>query len=142
MDMSSLDSSRDRRPTSGLLASMGRALFAPVDIAALVYFRIAFGLVMFWEVWRYFDHGWIGRYWIEPVMHFTYYGFDWVRPWPGNGMYLHFVGLGLLAIGITLGCWYRVCTVLFFAGFTYTAYVSLRRRKNKRLTIKVTNLQP
>jgi hypothetical protein len=24
----------------------------------------------------------------------------------------------------------------------HTAYVSLRRRKNKRLTIKVTNLQP
>src|SRR5439155_16252275 len=70
----------------GLLAR----LFAPVDIASLAFFRVAFGAVMLWEVWRYFNYGWISRYYIEPGFHFTYYGFDWVRPWPGDGMYYHF----------------------------------------------------
>jgi hypothetical protein len=42
-------------------------LFAPVDIASLVYFRIAFGAIMLWEAVRYFQHGWIPRYWIEPA---------------------------------------------------------------------------
>lgn len=34
-------------------------LFLPVDTAVLAYFRIAFGLIMLWEVVRYFDNGWI-----------------------------------------------------------------------------------
>lgn len=37
-------------------------LFAPVDIAAVVLFRIAFGGILFWEATRYFSHGWIERY--------------------------------------------------------------------------------
>lgn len=94
-------------------------LFASVDIAALVYFRIAFGALMLWEVIRYFENGWITRYYVEPSFHFTYYGFDWVRPWPGSGMYIHFVVLGVLAICIMLGLFYRVSTILFFFGITY-----------------------
>jgi len=58
------------------LQSFAQHLFAPIDIASLVYFRIAFGAIMLWEVWRYFSKGWISRYWIDPVMNFTYYGFN------------------------------------------------------------------
>jgi len=32
---------------------------APVQIVPLVFLRIAFGAVMLWEIWRYFDQGWI-----------------------------------------------------------------------------------
>ncbi len=45
------------------LSSLPNCLFAPIDILSLVYFRIAFGAIMLWEVYRYFDHGWIPRYW-------------------------------------------------------------------------------
>ena len=82
-------------------------LFEPVDIASLVYFRIAFGAIMLWEVLRYFESDWVHRYYIDPTLYFPYYGFGWIRPWPGNGMYLHFSGLGVLAIWIMLGLWYR-----------------------------------
>jgi hypothetical protein len=94
-------------------------LFAPVDIASLVCFRAAFGAIMLWEVGRYVSHGWIKRYYIEPTFHFTYYGFGWVRPWPGNGMYWHFYGLGLLAFCMALGLGYRLTATLSFLGFTY-----------------------
>jgi vitamin K-dependent gamma-carboxylase len=94
-------------------------LFAPVDIASVVFFRIAFGAIMVWEVWRYFSHGWIQRDYIDPIYHFSYYGFEWVQPWSGNGMYLHFLALGVLAACIIIGLWYRVSTVLFFLGYTY-----------------------
>ncbi|MDJ0898851.1 MAG: HTTM domain-containing protein [Xenococcus sp. MO_188.B8] len=107
-----------------------RLLFSSVDIASLVYFRIAFGVIMLWEVWRYFTHHWIERYWIDPIFNFTYYGFDWVQPWPGKGMYLHFVGLGILAVFITLGLWYRISTVLFFLGFTYIFLLEKARYLN------------
>lgn len=98
---------------------LARRVFAPVDIASLAYFRIAFGLIMLWEVWRYFNYGWIGSYYVEPVFHFSYYGFGWVQPWAGVGMYLHFLALGVLASCIALGLFYRVAAVLFFFGFSY-----------------------
>ena len=75
----------------------------PVDIASLVVFRIAFGAIMLWEVWRHFAFGWIGPTYIEPTFHFTYFGFDWVHPWPGGWMYLHFWILGVLAACIMVG---------------------------------------
>lgn len=111
-----------RRPTPTpppAAGGLGARLFAPVDIASLVFFRIGLGAILVWEVVRYFDHGWIGRYWIKPAFHFTYYGFEWVRPWPGIGMYLHFAGLGLLALGIAVGWRYRLSAALFALGFSY-----------------------
>ena len=96
-----------------------KQLFSPIDISILVYFRIIFGAIMFWQVLRYFENDWIAKYWIEPTFHFTYYGFDWIRPWPGELMYVHFIGLGILAICILVGFKYRISTTLFFLGFTY-----------------------
>lgn len=99
--------------------SVSHRLFQPVDAASLAVFRILFGAIMIWEVYRYFSHGWINRYWIEPTFHFTYYGFDWVRPWPGYLMYWHFAALGILAGCIMLGLFYRIAAPLFFLGFSY-----------------------
>ncbi len=78
-------------------------LFEPVDSASLVFFRMVFGLLMLVEVFRYLDYGWIARYFIRPQVLFTYPGFDWVQPWPGDGMYYHFYVLGLAALGMMCG---------------------------------------
>ena len=85
---------------------------------------------MLWEVWRYFDHGWIKRYWIDPTFHFAYYGFEWVKPWPGDGMYLHMLALALLSTLILVGCLYRLSTILFFLGFTYIFLLEQARYLN------------
>jgi vitamin K-dependent gamma-carboxylase len=105
-------------------------LFEPVDGASLAVFRILFGAIMLWEVWRYFTNDWIARYFIEPRFHFTFYGFGWVEPWPGNGMYWHFVALGALSICIMLGLGYRIVTPLFFLGFTYVFLLEQARYLN------------
>jgi vitamin K-dependent gamma-carboxylase len=104
---------------AGLWRRTCAALFEPVDISFLVFFRIVFGGIMLWEVYRYFTYGWIGRYFIEPVITFSYYGFSWVKPWPGRGMYIHFFVLGLAAACIMVGFLYRVATPVFFLAFTY-----------------------
>ena len=78
-----------------------------------------FGAIMVWEVWRYFDGGWIRRYYVEPEFHFKYFGFEWVQAWPGNGMYLHFLLVGIFAAGVCFGFLYRLNALLLFLGFTY-----------------------
>jgi len=94
----------------------------PVDIASLVVFRVLFGLLMLVEVYRYFSHDWIQRYYINPDFYFKYYGFEWVQPWPGDGMYWHFAILGLLALFITVGLFYRAAVISFTLGFTFIFY--------------------
>ena len=105
-------------------------LSEPVDIAWLVAVRVSFGLIMLWEVVRYFDKGWIWKYWIAPEFHFTYFGFDWVVPWTGDGMYWHFLALGCLALLTTLGLFYRVAAALFFIGFSYVFLLEQARYLN------------
>lgn len=115
------------RNTAGALET---SLFAPVDISSLVVFRICFGALMFWEVCRYEGPDWIRRYYIDPVFHFNYPGFEWVVPWPGDGMFLHFDVLGAVTLCILFGFAYRISSALFFLGFSYVFLLDQARYLN------------
>ncbi|MEM7657266.1 MAG: HTTM domain-containing protein, partial [Bacteroidota bacterium] len=52
----------------------------PISIAPLVSFRLAFGLVMLYSTLRYMSLGWIDYQLVDPLLHFSYFGFDWVEP--------------------------------------------------------------
>ncbi len=52
-------------------------LFSPVDGSFLAVFRIGFGIIMFWEVLRYWFNDWIYWLYIRPTFYFKYYGFEW-----------------------------------------------------------------
>lgn len=93
--------------------------FAPIDIGLVVVFRVAFGLCMLIEVYRYFSKGWIDGHFTKPAFHFKYYGFSWVEPLSSAGMHVVFALLGACAILMTIGLFYRVAALLFWLGFTY-----------------------
>jgi hypothetical protein len=127
------------RPAGALAAGPANAkswrqwaahLSEPVDGASLAVFRIAFGLILAWETTRYFSHDWIARYFIQPRFHFTFYGFGWVHPWPGAGMYVHFAVLGLAALCVAAGLWYRVSSVVLWLTFTYVFLLDEARYLN------------
>jgi vitamin K-dependent gamma-carboxylase len=101
-------------------ANLRQRAFAPVDIASLVFFRLAFGSLMVWEVSRYFSHHRIERLWLKPDFLFTYYGFSWVHPFPGNWLYLHCGALIVAAFFIAIGFLYRPSVIFFCLGWTYT----------------------
>ena len=107
------------RAHSSFVAKLRERAFAPVDIASLIFFRIAFGSLMVWDLWRYYSHHWVAKDWLEPRFLFKYYGFSWIQPWPGNGLYIHWAALGVLALFIAAGFLYRWSTLLFFLGYTY-----------------------
>jgi vitamin K-dependent gamma-carboxylase len=96
-----------------------KRLDAPVDVASLVAFRILFGLCMVAAVLRFFVHGWIHEYFLAPTHFFHYWGFGWVKPWSGHGMYVHYAVMGAAALLVTLGVFYRAAIVTFFVLFTY-----------------------
>ena len=56
------------------LAGLRTRAFGPVDIASIVFFRVAFGFLMAWHVWNYFTAHRIAAYWLEPHLLFKYYG--------------------------------------------------------------------
>ena len=105
---------------SGSIAlNFERKLFAQIDIASLVFFRIAFGLLMLRMVKMVWSLDRISQWWIEPSFLFKYPGLSWVHPWPGNGLYIHWLLLGVFALFLTVGFLYRVSTTLFFLSHTY-----------------------
>ena len=85
---------------------------------------------MLWEVYRYFTHNWISRYFVEPAVTFTYYGFSWVKPLPGRGMYILFFVLGLAAACVMAGFLYRIAAPVFFLAFTYSFLLDQTRYLN------------
>ena len=94
-------------------------ILQPTDVASLVLFRVGFGLIMFWEISRYFYYGWVEDIYSKPQFHFQYQWFQWIGPLPGDGMYIVFGGLGFLALMISLGLYYRTASILFFLGYSY-----------------------
>ena len=127
------------RLTSALSRLRSR-LFAPVDAASLVYFRVVFGAIMLVTAWRYINSDKIYRYFLEPDYLFTYLGFDWVRPWPGEGLYIHFYLLALLSIFVMIGFMYRASATLLFLAFTYIFLLEQARYLNHYYLICLVSL--
>ena len=94
-------------------------LFEPVDIASIAIFRILFGAVLFWEVWRFFSNDWVRKFYIDRTYYFKYFGFDWVQPWPDQWMYVHFAVAGILALCFMVGFLYRITSWFLFLCFAY-----------------------
>lgn len=97
----------------------------PVSIAPLITFRITFGLLMFFSILRFWWRGWVETVYIKPPFHFTYMGFEWVRPLGETGMYIVFSLMALSALLIALGLFYRAATVIFFLTFTYVELIDV-----------------
>ncbi len=94
-------------------------LFREVSITPLIAFRIIIGSLFLFSTLRFVSNGWVKQLYIDPPFHFSYLGFDWVHPFPGNWMYLPFILMVLASLGIIFGAFYRVSASLFFLAFTY-----------------------
>lgn len=92
------------------------------------------------SVVRFWAYGWIREVYIAPTFHFHWFGFSWISPWPGNGMYIHFAVLGLASSCIMLGLFYRVAAVVFFFAFTYVELIEKATYLNHYYLISLLSL--
>jgi vitamin K-dependent gamma-carboxylase len=104
--------------TSTLIALRAR-MREPIDASSIAAFRVVFGLLVLVATVRFIASGWIAEYYEMPTHFFTYYGFGWVKPWPGTGMYIHFGAMAVLAAMIVVGLFTRFATIGFGVLFAY-----------------------
>jgi len=97
---------------------------------ALAYFRVIFGLTLFWEAGRYLTSSWIAKYYTDPGYHFHYWPFSFVKPWPEPFMTLHFIVLGWSALMLAAGLLYRLSAITVFVTFTWVFLLDQSRYLN------------
>lgn len=86
--------------------------------APLAVFRIGFGILMFFSIIRFWANGWIEKLYLKPSFHFSYYGFEWIKP-IGDFTYIIFIICALSALSVALGFKYRLSIISFFLSFVY-----------------------
>lgn len=111
--MNSMQNSKSLRDRAKL------ALSAPVSGLSLAVFRIALGALLVWDCWRFIRYDRIWRYWVAPEFHFTYPGFGWVAPLPEPWIQLAWLLVGMSALCVMLGLFYRVSIVVLTVTFSY-----------------------
>ncbi|QDV17311.1 Vitamin K-dependent gamma-carboxylase [Gimesia panareensis] len=108
--------------------SLDARLFRPVSIDWLVFYRIAFGLVMFSFAVKYLQYGMVDLFYVKPIYHFPYDGFEWVRKLDMtimvgdqivHAIHLEFMALAAFALMIAVGFWYRGASILFAICFVH-----------------------
>ncbi|RKY21893.1 MAG: vitamin K-dependent gamma-carboxylase [Planctomycetota bacterium] len=110
---------------------------AAVDPATLVTFRVLLGLILAWGVLRTFASGWIAAHYVDPPFHFTWVGFDWVRPLGQDGMQALFASLLLCALALALGIAPRLSALLLAAGFGYVFLLEQARYLNHMYLVEL-----
>lgn len=101
------------------MRSLTERLSAQIPAQSLAMFRILLGALVLVDVWRFHQHDRIWRYWIGPDFHFSYPGFHWLprleEPW----VQIAWAALGVAALLVTIGLFYRTAIVAMTLLFGY-----------------------
>lgn len=126
-----------QKPSEGsesLLRQVGGAICrlfeGTVDGCGLYLFRILYGFILAFWAWDYLTSGRVTAIYVEPNYHFSYRGFEWIKPLPGFWMYGLFHLLLIASLGIALGVSYRICALVFAIGFTFLFFCERTNYQN------------
>jgi hypothetical protein len=92
---------------------INRWLFKHIDNSSLIIFRVFFGLLITLESFGAILTGWVRQTLIEPQFTFSFIGFEWLQPLPGQWMYIYFAVMGMFGIGVMLGYKYKASIIGF-----------------------------
>lgn len=98
---------------------LDRWLFKQIDNSALVLFRVIFGLLLACEAFGSIVTGMVRRQFVEPDFTFTFIGFEFLEPLPGNWMYVFFCVMGVGGILVMIGFKYRMAIIFYAISWTY-----------------------
>lgn len=99
---------------------MNKFLFKHIDNSGLIVFRIIFGLLCFLESFGAVLTGWVKRTLVEPKFTFSFIGFEWLQPLPGDWMYVYYIVMSIFGLLIMVGYKYRLSMFMFAVMWTAT----------------------
>lgn len=102
---------------------LDRFLFRRIDNSSLIVFRVIFGLLIFLEAIGAIFTGWVKRTMIEPEFTFSFIGFEWLQPLPGNWMYLFYVVMGIFGFMVMIGYKYRFSIIAYTVMWSATYFM-------------------
>ena len=105
--------------------------FKETSIAPLILFRIIFGSLMLFGGLRFIIKGWIEQLYVEPKYFFGYLGFEWIKPFEGDLIYLPFILMVISSVFIIFGFFYRISACVLFICI---AYIELLDKSNYLIT--------
>ncbi len=126
--------------SNSAILKIKKRLMEQVHIAPLVVFRIIFGGMMLGSIIRFWLNGWIEQLYIKPTFFFTYYGFEWVKPFSEIGMYSLFFIMALSAFFVMIGFKYKLSSLTFFLTFTYVELIDKTNYLNHYYFISIVAL--
>lgn len=113
-----------------MITNLRYFLGSEIDNSPLVVWRIAWGLLIFAEGVGAIVTGWVQEVFILPEFTFTFIGFEWLRPLPGDWMHVYYVLLALVGLMIAAGYRYRLASVLFFLMWTAVYFMQKSHYNN------------
>ncbi len=93
-------------------------------LAPLAFLRVAFGALMFLALLRSLLNNWVYELYIQPNFHFTYFGFEWVKPL-GQWTYVLWGVAVFSAVLVAIGYLYRFAIITFTLTFTYIELIDV-----------------
>ena len=101
--------------TAAILSRMipGPARTGPARLLAL--YRIGFGALMIWTCGRFIRNDCLWRLWIAPDAPLAQSSLSWVRPLPEAWLELAWLCIGVAALFVTLGLFYRTAIIMLMA---------------------------
>ncbi|MCR9253437.1 MAG: HTTM domain-containing protein, partial [bacterium] len=106
-------------------------LFKKTNSRYLAIIRIVLGSWFFIDLVSMLVSGYVTEAYVTSTVHFPFYGFEWIKPLPGIWMYVLYIFLSIITIGITLGYRMRLCLMIFLIGFTYVFMCDIVYTLNK-----------
>lgn len=97
-----------KTPASLILSRIQLFFFKPIDNSQVVLYRMLFGFLMAVESFGAIGTGWVKKTLVDPQFTFSFFGFEWLQPLPGNGMYYYFILMGLVSLMVMLGYRYKL----------------------------------
>ena len=102
---------------------LNKFLFKHIDNSAIIVFRIIFGLLIFLEAIGAIFTGWVKRTLIEPEFTFSFIGFEWLQPLPGNWMYVFYIVMGIFGFMVMIGYKYRLSIIAYTLMWSMTYFM-------------------
>lgn len=93
-------------------------LNAPIDSAALIFFRFFTGILLICELINGIFLGKITQY-TSPAFHFSYLFTPFIKPFPFWGVIIQYVLIFTTAFCVSLGKFYRISSIVLFISFTH-----------------------